>query len=349
MRAEPPAPPYVASRRRCTLTFDTNMKNFYPPSYPVKILLDTDIATDCDDVGALAVLHTLSRVGEAQICAIVVNNKDIASLGAVAAINAYYGRSDIPLGMYQGNEIGVPAGDFVQALAGDVKRYGGSHFSRSDVLSAVCVYRRTLAIAADGHAVIVSIGHLNNLHALLLSPPDKHSPLSGVELVRQKVVHLVVMGGDYPEGKEYNFSAHGSNSVTASTIGRWPTPILFSGFTIGLALRSGPGLLTLPETHPVRRAYAMHPSCPLENGRPSWDQMAVLAAVRGPDCFWALGPAGTNRIAADGSNRWQAAPLGRHAYLTEKIAPTKVSAEIEALMLGKVKHICQNLKDYEKN
>lgn len=319
------------------------MNNFAPPSQPVEILLDTDIASDCDDVGALAVLHTLARAGEARICAIVVNNKNIASLGAVAAINAYYGRNDIPLGMYPGTDIGVAAGDYVQALAADAKRYGASRFSRSDAPPAVCVYRRTLATIADGHAVIVSIGHLNNLHALLLSPPDAHSPLSGLELVRQKVAHLVVMGGDYPEGKEHNFFARGSNTVTAVTIEHWPTPILFSGFTIGLALETGPGLRALPETHPVRRAYALHPAHPLENGRPSWDQMAVLAAVRGPDCFWALGPAGTNRVATDGSNRWQADPLGAHAYLVEKVAPAKVTAEIEALMLGKVEHVGQGL------
>jgi hypothetical protein len=315
------------------------MTNYSPPSRPVEILLDTDMATDCDDAGAMAVLHTLARAGETRICAMVVNNKDIASFGAVAAINAYYGRSDIPLGMYPGNDIGVASGDFVRALAGDAKRYGASHCSRSDAPPAVCVYRRTLATIADGHAVIASIGHLNNMHALLLSPPDAHSPLPGVELVRQKVAHLVVMGGDYPEGKEHNFFARGSNTVTAGTIEHWPTPILFAGFTIGLALKTGPGLLALPDTHPVRRAYALHPAHPLENGRPSWDQMAVLAAVRGPGCFWALGPAGTNRIATDGSNRWQADPLGTHAYLVERIVPTQVTAEIEALMLGKIEPI----------
>jgi hypothetical protein len=189
---------------------------------------------------------------------------------------------------------------------------------------------------ANAQAVIVSIGHLNNLHALLFSPPDEHSPLPGVELVRRTVAHIVIMGGDYPEGKEHNFYARGSNVVTAETIERWPTPILFTGFTIGLGVPTGVGLCALPEAHPVRRAYAMHPSRPLENGRPSWDQMAVVAAVRGPDCFWAFGPVGTNRVASDGSNRWQADPCGSHAYLVEKLAPAEVAVAIELLMLGKV-------------
>jgi len=308
--------------------------SFSPPSRPAEIILDTDMATDCDDAGALAVLHALAARGEARIRAVLVNNGADASVGAVSAINAFYGQDDIPLGAYQDDEIGAPAGDFVTALAGDAALYGHSVRSRREVPSAVEVYRRTLAAATDGRAVIVSIGHLNNLHALLHSPPDAHSPLPGRELIRQKVAHLVAMGGDYPEGREHNFFARGSHAVTAEAIGQWPTPILFSGFTLGLAVKSGPGLLDLPETHPVRRAYAMHPARPLENGRPSWDQTAVLAAVRGPAGFWGLGPAGVNRIASDGSNRWQPDPLGRHAYLIEKTPPAEVAAEIEALMLG---------------
>lgn len=313
------------------------MKSFVPPSYPVEILLDTDMAGDCDDAGALAVLHNLAREGAARIRAIVVNNKDIASLEAVAAINAYYGRSDIPLGMYLGTGIGNSPGNFVQALADDSRQYGHTRFSRKNVSPAVFVYRRALAAISDGQAVIASIGHLNNLHALLFSPPDEHSPFPGVDLVRKKVAHLVVMGGDYPEGKEHNFSALGSNTITAAAINHWPTPILFSGYAIGLALRTGCGLLALPETHPVRRAYALYPARPLENGRPSWDQTVVLAAVRGPDCFWTLSPPGINRIATDGSNKWQPDPLGSHAYLVEKIAPKKVTVEIEALMTGDVR------------
>ncbi|HEY9250213.1 MAG TPA: hypothetical protein VIO38_13820, partial [Rariglobus sp.] len=97
---------------------------FNPPSRPAQILLDTDMATDCDDAGALAVLHALADSGEAEVRAVVVNNKDAASAGAVAAINAFYGRGDIPLGIYQGDAVGIAAGHFVQTLAADARLYG---------------------------------------------------------------------------------------------------------------------------------------------------------------------------------------------------------------------------------
>ena len=34
---------------------------------PVPILFDTDMDTDCDDVGAMAILHTLADRGEEEI------------------------------------------------------------------------------------------------------------------------------------------------------------------------------------------------------------------------------------------------------------------------------------------
>lgn len=311
-----------------------NPTRFNPPSRPAQILLDTDMATDCDDAGALAVLHALADSGEAEIRAVVVNNKDAASAGAVGAINAFYGRGDIPLGIYQGDAVGITAGHFVQTLAADARLYGHEVRSRADIPSATSVYRKTLASLGDGLGVIVSIGHLNNLLDLLGSGPDVHSPLSGPELVRKKVAHIVMMGGDYPSGREHNFFARGSEAVTAAVLGTWPTPILFSGYTLGLAVMTGPKLAALPDNHPVRRAYALHGTQPLKNGRPSWDQTAVLAAVRGPAPFWNLGPAGRNHVDPDGSNRWEADPRASHAYLVENSPPANAAAEIEVLMLA---------------
>jgi hypothetical protein len=307
---------------------------FNPPSRPAQILLDTDMATDCDDAGALAVLHALANSGEAEVRAIVVNNKDAASAGAVAAINAFYGRPEIPLGIYQGDAIGIAAGPFAQTLAADSRLYGHVVRSRAEIPSATFIYRKNLAVLGDGLAVIVSIGHLNNLHDLLHSGPDEHSPLSGPELVRKKVAHVVMMGGDYPSGREHNFFARGSDAVTAAVLKTWPTPILFSGYTLGLAVKTGPQLAALPDNHPVRRAYALHGSEPLKNGRPSWDQTAVLAAVRGPAPFWKLGPTGWNHATADGSNHWEADPCAPHAYLVENTPPANAATEIESLMLA---------------
>ena len=66
----------------------------------MKIFFDTDMETDCDDAGALAVLHSLADRGECEILATVVSVKDPASVATVDAINTYRGRPDpFPLGL----------------------------------------------------------------------------------------------------------------------------------------------------------------------------------------------------------------------------------------------------------
>lgn len=313
---------------------ESNYALFQPPSRPALIFIDTDMATDCDDAGALAVLHALADRGEAEIRAVLINNQDVASVAAVGVINAFYGRSGIPLGVYQGDDVGVTAGRFVQTLAATARLQGLAPHSRADVPCAISLYRKTFAAIGDGLAIIVSIGHLNNLHGLLTSGPDEHSPLTGDMLIRQKVAHVVLMGGDYPAGREHNFFARGSAAVTAPVLRDWPTPILFLGYTLGFGVTTGTGLAALPDDHPVRCAYALHGSKPLEKGRPSWDQTAVLAAVRGPAPFWRIGSVGRNHAEPDGSNHWETDPAGPHAYLVEAMPPASAAVEIEALMLA---------------
>ena len=51
---------------------------------PVKVIFDTDMLTDFDDVGALACLHALADAGEAEILATVSSTRGNASVGAAA-------------------------------------------------------------------------------------------------------------------------------------------------------------------------------------------------------------------------------------------------------------------------
>lgn len=64
--------------------------------------------------------------------------------------------------------------------------------SAADAEDALDVYRSELSEAKDGSVVIVSLGHATNLLSLLLSEGDAWSPLSGPELVRTKVQHMVM-------------------------------------------------------------------------------------------------------------------------------------------------------------
>ena len=64
----------------------------------VPIIFDTDIGTDVDDAGALAILHILADQGEAEILATMSANQNRWCAPAIDVINTPYGRPDIPIG-----------------------------------------------------------------------------------------------------------------------------------------------------------------------------------------------------------------------------------------------------------
>jgi hypothetical protein len=308
---------------------------------PVRLVVDTDLAADVDDVGALAVLHALADRGEAEILAAMVSSRNRHSVACLSALNTWYGRRDIPIGVVRGQVAGYPrdTGREVESKYTEevAKRFPLEVRSAKGAADAVSLYRRTLAGQPDGGVVIVTLGFLTNLKNLLDSSADDVSPLDGEELVRRKVRLWACMGGKFPNGLfpdgggEYNVGYDTFASVRA--INDWPTPVVFSGFEIGASIKTGAGLRDLPEESPVRAAYRLFNG--LED-RESWDQTAVLYAVRGARDYWTESAPGQNLMHArvpQGYNEWLAAPRGRHRHLLEKMPPRDLARLIEDLML----------------
>src|SRR5438477_2520601 len=157
---------------------------------PVPLIFDTDMAGDVDDVGALAVLHALSSLGEAEILAIGISSRNEAVGPVVDAIDTWYGRPEIPIGYQRGIQVGYPrdSGETITSkYAEAVARAFPHRLARSsDAPEAALLYRKVLAAQPDASVVIVSVGFLTNLRALLDTPADGVSPLAGEELVRRK-------------------------------------------------------------------------------------------------------------------------------------------------------------------
>src|SRR3546814_19991491 len=81
----------IASLNNCTTNRSlNNQRNTVGNGRSVKIIVDTDMHTDCDDAGALAVLHALADRGECEILAIMSSTKDPYAAPTVAAINTYF-------------------------------------------------------------------------------------------------------------------------------------------------------------------------------------------------------------------------------------------------------------------
>lgn len=68
------------------------------PSKPVRVIFDSDMSSDCDDVAALAVLHALADEGKATIVAVGASGRNKWTPLCLDAITAYYGHPEIPIG-----------------------------------------------------------------------------------------------------------------------------------------------------------------------------------------------------------------------------------------------------------
>ncbi len=299
-----------------------------PAAGPVGVIFDTDLAADVDDVGAVAVLHALADAGEAEVLAMGISIKNPWSAPCLDALNTYFGRPDIPIGVPKGASIADPS----KYARGVAEEFPHDLKSPDDAPDVVSVYRKALAAQPDASVVFVTVGFLTNAAALIDSGPDAQSPLTGAELIRRKVRRWVCMGGGFPSGHEYNILKDAPASRKA--IGAWPTPIAFSGFEIGEPIQTGAGLKATPRDNPVRRAYELFNG--LAN-RSSWDQTAVLYAVRGteagPSGLWDVHEGGSIAVFPDGRDRWLDEPDRGHSYLVRKQPPARVAGVIEGLML----------------
>ena len=65
---------------------------------PVRYILDTDIASDCDDAGAVAMVNSLIDSGEANVLAMMVSTGGQYGAPALSAINSWHGHGEIPIG-----------------------------------------------------------------------------------------------------------------------------------------------------------------------------------------------------------------------------------------------------------
>jgi inosine-uridine nucleoside N-ribohydrolase len=262
------------------------------------------------DTSALLLAATSPNVN---LLAVNVNYPSSYSALAASAILSHFGHPEVPIGIVRpiSNETFIDTwsfelGEYATKVAyhwrcdeGCAVRWG--HVDE-DAWDPVNLYRKTLSEAADGSVTIASIGFLNNLSRLLNSSADSYSNLTGADLVGEKVANLVIMGGGYPSGHEFNFFGY-DPSATAHVVNNWKGPMVFSGSELGGNVTSGGGLMARgPADDPARAAYLYYT---YNTSRFSWDPLTVLYAIDGLGELFEFGnDGGYNFVYPNGSNVW---------------------------------------------
>lgn len=286
-----------------------------------RIFFDTDMDTDCDDAGAMAVLHALADRGECEILATVVSVRHPAAAPVVAAINAYYGRPELPIGGIKTGGVSIPS-PFADKVAAE---FPTPLNSTADAPLAVDIYRDVLEKQPDASVTIVTVGYLTNLRRLMEVPAEGARP-SGLDLIRRKVKAYVCMGGNFigkpakDDLKLGNVNFQREPESALKVIREWPTPITFAGREVcsvpsGLAI--GTSLAKTPANNPVRRAYEHYFKGQLKN-RHVADLVTVLYAVRSLRDYWDIENLGYMDLQPDMTFAWKYDEDRDRSYLVKK-------------------------------
>lgn len=318
---------------------------------PVRILFDTDMVTDYDDVGALALLHAFADEGKCRILATCSCTRDNSSVAAVEIINAYYGRGDIPVGCSKEiGVVGVPEANDCERWGHQkyvklAKKYSGwvRHENSNDATDSNIVYRRALAAEPDGSVVVCSVGFMTNMRRLLESKPDEISPLTGRELIAKKVRRYVAMAGKMPKGCEFNVQ-HDAQSAKI-TAASWPTEVVFVDYFTGRHVYCGRGVAEaeyawqnpvkdifvscLPSREAVRAGNTWDKG---EGGHSSWDELTVLVAVCGISPYFNYERGKFEIVDSNGTNVWTPATDGRHIRVTPAMSDDELGRIMDEII-----------------
>lgn len=271
-----------------------------------RILFDTDITGDVDDVLALAMCHNLADRGACEFLGVTISKNNPLTASFVDAQNTFSGRPNLAVGVT--HDSGAQRRESKYLKLADSPDYPHDIKHNDAARDAVDLIRELLDKQPDHSVTIVSVGIASNMANLLRSS-------GGAELIRRKVKCLSLMAGAFAfcNRTNYHLEANVINGISymQTVANEWPdeVPIVWSGYEIGEALPF-PRMaikrdLNYMPHHIVKEAYLLH-SGP-EHDRPCWDESSVLYAVFPERAYFGLSEPGRVIVLDDGFTRFTVA------------------------------------------
>ena len=246
------------------------------------IIFDTDMDTDCDDVGALVMLLKYHKKGLIDLKGIVVDCPCVGGAPVCQILCDYY-NVDVPIGAIYER----------QYMDDRYDRYRKHRFTLPDEIyynrtmlnmidkrdedfePSYKVYRKVLSQCEDKSVTILGVGFYTAIEELFNSKADEYSELDGLTLFNNKVKRIVSMGKaeTYTNNFNYNMDRIGAKVFMDKS----ECPIYFS--PEGTEVITGYDFADkLSENNPLRIAYEIYNGGP-NKGRMSWDLIAAYYAI----------------------------------------------------------------------
>ncbi len=308
---------------------------------PVKLIFDTDMGNDTDDLMALCMIHNLQSRGAVELLAVTITKDHPQAAAFTDAVNTFYGRPDMPIGVVKGGATPEP-GKF--NLLADAKNDDGSPRYPHDLKGgdsapeATGLIRKLLAAQPDNSVSLVQVGFFTNFQRLLDSQPDAHSPLNGKDLVAQKVKVLSIMAGAFQtvnhNTRHLEYNVVKDVPAAQKLAKEWPTPVVWSGYEIGVAAAYPYDSVVRDygyvKHHPLPEAYALY--SPPGHHRPTWDPTALLYAVYPDRGYFDLSPGGHVTVEDNGATWFRPSKDGKGPHRFLVMSPEQTSRVREAIV-----------------
>jgi len=278
------------------------------------LIVGSDWWTDCDDAVAMRLFVRAHKAGKINLLGVNIDACAAESVPSLDAFLSSEGLPDLPIGIDREATDASVTLTYQKRLAA----MDGSWRSNEEAMDGVVLYRKLLSEAAE-KVDIAEIGFEQVLADLLDSSADEYTPLTGRELIAEKVGTLWLMAGKWDEdgGKEYNIANSPRSRIAAACIcEKWPTPIVYLGFEVGVSVITG---RNLEGNDILKQAMIDHGS---GNGRNSWDPMLAELAISGDAEAMGYdlvkGYASVDMV--DGSNHFTFDGDGLHGYVVKRLA-----------------------------
>ena len=307
---------------------------------PIKIIFDTDMGNDVDDVVALDMLYKYQDEGRIDLLGILSSKREAGSVKFIDAMNTLYGYPNIPIGIvksypeegYTNTDKRLNYADYV--VANNTYKYTTKDWNA--IPDGYKLLRKLLANEEDHSVVVVAVGFSTNLARMIESKGDEYSPLGGKELFAQKVEKVVIMAGNFQEVQKKEYNVYKDHFAAVKFFAECPVPMYFSDYELGYSVHYPWQCIykgfNYCENHPLVKAFEYYQQMPYN--RPLWDPTAVLFAAEPKGGYASVSKAGMVQV--DHKSRTffiEDKASTRHYYIVNDKQRAKIIHRIEEITL----------------
>ncbi len=267
---------------------------------PIKIIFDTDMGNDVDDVVALDMLYKYHDAGVIDLMAVLSSKREGGSVKFIDAMNTLYGYPNIPVGIAKI----YPEEKYVDTSTSKRLNYADYVVANNTykhtikdwdaVPDGYKLLRQLLVKAEDKSIVVVAVGFSTNLDRMMQSKGDEYSPLGGRELFEQKVEKVIIMAGDFTTARTAEYNVRKDHFAAVRFYAECPVPMYFTDVALGRSVlypyQAVYDSFNYVENHPAVKAFEYYAKMPYN--RPLWDPTAVLFAAEPNGGYASLSKAG---------------------------------------------------------